>query len=61
MIHQTAIVDAAARIAEDVEIGPYSIVGAEVEIGAEASLDLDTPEAMTAAGGKLTTAEKPDR
>ena len=34
MIHQTAIIDAKARIAEDVEIGPYSIVGAEVEIGA---------------------------
>jgi UDP-N-acetylglucosamine acyltransferase len=33
MIHQTAIVDAKARIADDVEIGPYSIVGADVEIG----------------------------
>jgi UDP-N-acetylglucosamine acyltransferase len=33
MIHQTAIVDASARIADDVEIGPYSIVGADVEIG----------------------------
>jgi len=33
MIHQTAIVDAGARIAGDVEIGPYSIVGADVEIG----------------------------
>jgi UDP-N-acetylglucosamine acyltransferase len=32
MIHQTAIVDANARIADDVEIGPYSIVGADVEI-----------------------------
>ena len=34
MIHQTAIVDAKARIAENVEIGPYSIIGADVEIGA---------------------------
>ena len=34
MIHETAIVDATARIADDVEIGPYSIVGAGVEIGA---------------------------
>ena len=33
MIHQTAIIDTSARIADDVEIGPYSIVGADVEIG----------------------------
>ena len=33
MIHQTAIVDAEARIGKDVEIGPYSIIGAHVEIG----------------------------
>jgi UDP-N-acetylglucosamine acyltransferase len=32
-IHPTAIVDAAARIAELAEIGPYSIIGADVEIG----------------------------
>ncbi|HEX3748022.1 MAG TPA: acyl-ACP--UDP-N-acetylglucosamine O-acyltransferase [Bryobacteraceae bacterium] len=32
-IHPTAIVDAAARIDASAEIGPYSIVGAEVEIG----------------------------
>ncbi|MCW5976741.1 MAG: acyl-ACP--UDP-N-acetylglucosamine O-acyltransferase [Bryobacteraceae bacterium] len=32
-IHPTAIVDPAARIAEDAEIGPYVIVGQEVEIG----------------------------
>jgi UDP-N-acetylglucosamine acyltransferase len=32
-IHPTAIVDPAARIAESAEIGPYSIIGAEVEIG----------------------------
>ncbi|UCB54363.1 MAG: acyl-ACP--UDP-N-acetylglucosamine O-acyltransferase [Thiotrichales bacterium] len=34
MIHETAIIDESARIAQDVEIGPYSIVGADVEIGA---------------------------
>jgi UDP-N-acetylglucosamine acyltransferase len=34
MIHQTAIIDSKTRIADDVEIGPYSIVGAGVEIGA---------------------------
>src|SRR5689334_4833681 len=34
MLHPTAIVDPKARIAETAEIGPYCIVGAEVEIGA---------------------------
>jgi UDP-N-acetylglucosamine acyltransferase len=34
LIHQTAIVDPKARIADGVEIGPYSIVGPNVEIGA---------------------------
>ena len=33
-VHPTAIVDPAARIAETAEIGPYCIIGAEVEIGA---------------------------
>ena len=33
-IHPTAIVDSTAHIAESAEIGPYSIVGADVEIGA---------------------------
>ena len=32
-IHPTAIVDPAARIAATADIGPYCIVGAEVEIG----------------------------
>ena len=32
-IHPTAIVDPQARIAESAEIGPYCVVGAEVEIG----------------------------
>ena len=32
-IHPTAIVAASAKIAENVEIGPYTIVGEEVEIG----------------------------
>lgn len=34
MIHTTAIVDETASVAPDVEIGPYSIIGAEVELGA---------------------------
>jgi len=33
-IHPTALVEAGARIADDVEIGAYTIVGAEVAIGA---------------------------
>jgi UDP-N-acetylglucosamine acyltransferase len=32
-IHPTAIVDPTARIAESAEVGPYTIVGADVEIG----------------------------
>jgi UDP-N-acetylglucosamine acyltransferase len=32
-IHPTAIVDPGARIADDAEIGPYCIIGAEVAIG----------------------------
>jgi len=32
MIHQTAIIDATAQIADDVSIGPYSIIGADVKI-----------------------------
>ena len=34
MIHPTAIVDPGAHIAESAEIGPYSVIGADVEIGA---------------------------
>ncbi len=37
-IHPTAIVDPAARVPESAEIGPYSIIGAEVEIGARTRL-----------------------
>jgi acetyltransferase-like isoleucine patch superfamily enzyme len=34
MIHPTALVDPAARLAEDVEIGPFTIVHADVDLGA---------------------------
>ena len=37
-IHPTAIVDPRARIAETADIGPYCIIGAEVEIGARTRL-----------------------
>jgi UDP-N-acetylglucosamine acyltransferase len=36
--HATAIVDPRARIALDVEIGPYAVVGPDVEIGAGCSI-----------------------
>jgi len=32
-IHPTAVVEAGARLAEDVEIGPLAVVGPEVELG----------------------------
>ncbi|RTR03415.1 acyl-ACP--UDP-N-acetylglucosamine O-acyltransferase [Halomonas nitroreducens] len=34
MIHPTAIVDPGARLADDVEVGPFTVIGADVEIGA---------------------------
>lgn len=34
MIHPTAIVDPGARLADDVEVGPFCVIGADVEIGA---------------------------
>ena len=37
-IHPTALVDPGARIAETAEIGPYCVVGADVEIGARTRL-----------------------
>ena len=37
-IHATAIVDPLARVSGSAEIGPYAIVGAEVEIGARTRL-----------------------
>ncbi|MEP7206910.1 MAG: acyl-ACP--UDP-N-acetylglucosamine O-acyltransferase [Casimicrobiaceae bacterium] len=33
-VHPTALVEAGARLADDVEVGPYAIVGPEVEVGA---------------------------
>ncbi len=34
MIHPTAIVDSGARLAEDVQVGPYAVIGPDVSIGA---------------------------
>ncbi len=33
MIHPTAIIDSSAKLADDVKVGPYSIIGPDVEIG----------------------------
>ncbi len=33
MIHALAVVDPSARLADDVEVGPFSVIGADVEIG----------------------------
>src|SRR5258708_6687537 len=38
MIHQTAIVTPGARIAESANIGPYCVIGDEVQIGEECDL-----------------------
>ncbi len=38
-IHPTAIVEPGARLADDVVVGPYSIVGGEVELGAGVRLE----------------------
>lgn len=39
LIHASAFIDANAIVADDVEIGPYSIVGAGVELGAGTKLE----------------------
>lgn len=38
-IHETAVIDPDARLADDVTIGPYCIVGAQVELGAGCRLE----------------------
>jgi UDP-N-acetylglucosamine acyltransferase len=49
-VHPTAIVDPAAKIHETADIGPYCIIGAEVEIGARtrlmANLFIEGPTAV---------------
>ena len=32
-IHPTAVIDPGARLAADVEVGPYSVIGDRVEVG----------------------------
>ncbi|HYM86090.1 MAG TPA: acyl-[acyl-carrier-protein]--UDP-N-acetylglucosamine O-acyltransferase, partial [Pseudoxanthomonas sp.] len=42
MIHPTAIVHKDAKLAPDVEVGPFSIIGEHVEIGAGTSIGAHT-------------------
>ncbi len=39
MIHSTAIISGSARIADDVEIGPYTVIGDDVTIGEGTRID----------------------
>ncbi|MBT3197636.1 MAG: acyl-ACP--UDP-N-acetylglucosamine O-acyltransferase [Gammaproteobacteria bacterium] len=39
MIHPSAIIDPAATLAEGVEVGPYSVIGADVTIGAGSKIE----------------------
>ena len=32
-VHRTALVDPAAKLARDVTVGPYSVIGPQVEVG----------------------------
>ena len=54
-VHATAIVDATAELATDVDVGPYSIVGAHVTIGAgtthEVRLNVDSQSGPVATAG----------
>jgi UDP-N-acetylglucosamine acyltransferase len=34
LIHATAVIDRTAALADDVEVGPYAVIGADVQIGA---------------------------
>ena len=39
MIHSTAIISDTAKIADDVRIGPYSVIGDQVEIDSGTKID----------------------
>lgn len=39
MIHPTAIISATASIADDVDVGPYTVIGDHVEIGGGSKID----------------------
>ena len=39
MIHPSSIVDPTAKIAESVEIGPFCLIGLDVEIGEDTKIE----------------------
>ena len=44
MIHKTAIVDSNAKISVNVTIGPYSVIGPDVEIGGGSGVIRNIPD-----------------
>ena len=52
MIHKTAIVDSKAKISSDVEIGPYCIIGPNVEIGEKTIIQSHVNISVSAKIGK---------
>ena len=38
MIHKTSIIDPKAKISDGVKIGPYSVIGPNVEIGKDTEI-----------------------
>ena len=50
MIHHTAIVDAGAELAEDVQVGPYAVIEADVIVDAGTVIG---PYAIVAAGTRI--------
>ena len=39
LVHSSSIIDPSAKIADDVEIGPFCLVGADVEIGSGTQIE----------------------
>lgn len=39
LIHPTAIIDPSSKLADDVSVGPYSIIGPKVEVGAGSKIE----------------------
>ncbi len=52
MIHKTAIIDPKAKIASNVEIGPYCIIGPDVEIGDNTIIESHVNISVSAKIGK---------
>ena len=44
MIHKTALVDSKAKLHSNVKVGPYSVIGANVEIAGGSGVIKDIPD-----------------